>query len=85
MAPSSSPPHQQIVATTPALRGPARSSQPPQRAAATPRTTKNKVYIHPRLATRQLQEVVNSSVAMSVQTGAFGMMRDNGSQNTLKP
>ena len=37
------PPHQQNAATTPALRGPTRSSQPPQIAAAAPRTTKNKV------------------------------------------
>ncbi len=37
------PPHQANAATTPALRGPTRSSQPPHTAAAAPRTTKNKV------------------------------------------
>ena len=36
-----SPPHQQSAATTPALRGPTRSSQPPHKAAAEPKNTKN--------------------------------------------
>src|ERR1019366_8209759 len=42
------PPHQQSAANTPALRGPARSSQPPQIAADDPRRTKNSVNIQPR-------------------------------------
>ncbi len=42
-APSTMPPAQQKAATTPALRGPARSSQPPQMAAAEPSTTKNRL------------------------------------------
>ena len=37
------PPHQQTADTTPALRGPARSSQPPHSAADEPRKTKNSV------------------------------------------
>src|SRR6476659_1195290 len=49
----SRPPHQHTAATTPALRGPARSSQPPQRAALDPRNTKNTVYIQPRLGLSQ--------------------------------
>src|SRR5580692_8099590 len=61
MAPNTRPPHQHSAATTPALRGPARSSQPPQSAADDPSTTKNNVYIQPRLATRQSHVVVNNS------------------------
>jgi len=38
-----SPPHQQQAATTAAFRGPARSSQVPNRAALEPRKTKNSV------------------------------------------
>src|SRR3954471_8548030 len=52
------PPHQQNVATTPALRGPARSSQPPQMAAAEPRNTKNRVYVHPSMFNFQSHVVV---------------------------
>src|SRR4051794_5681472 len=51
------PPAQQIVATTPALRGPARSSHPPQIAAETPSSTKKKVNIQPRSNWLQLQSV----------------------------
>ena len=68
MAPSTRPPHQQHAATTPALRGPTRSSQPPQIAAETPSKTKNSVYIQPMLAMRQSQVVVNSSCT-SVMSG----------------
>ena len=54
------PPHQHTAATTPALRGPARSSQPPQTAAAEPRKTKSKypLYISRRL--RQYQHRNNT-------------------------
>ena len=61
MPPRIKPPDQHSAATTPALRGPARSSQPPQMAAETPSSTKNSVNIQPMLATRQSQVVVKSS------------------------
>jgi hypothetical protein len=82
------PPHQHTAETTPALRGPARSSQPPQSAADEPRNTKKRVYIHPRSATRQSHVVVNSA-RPSVRSGqATGCVtpsaRDSGSQKTLK-
>ena len=83
------PPHQQTADTTPALRGPARSSHPPQSAADDPRKTKKSVYIHPRSATRQSHVVVNSSCRMVMSGQAFALetpsARDSGSQNTLKP
>src|SRR3982750_1116715 len=84
------PPHQQAAETTPALRGPARSSQPPHRAAADPRNTKNSVYIQPRSLILQSQLVVNSALRMPEPLGqAIELLppsaRDNGSQNTLKP
>src|SRR5258705_3734775 len=85
-----SPPHQHNAATTPALRGPACSTQPPQRAAEEPRNTKNKVYVPPRLKMRQSQEVVNSSVTRRMSAGQASDCRvprafDSGSQNTPKP
>src|SRR5690242_7881517 len=88
-APSTSPPAQQHAATTPALRGPTRSSQPPQIAAETPSSTKNSVYIQPMLEIRQSQLVVNSS-SISVRSGqVFAAVtpsaRDSGSQNTENP
>ena len=71
------------------MRGPARSSQPPQTAAAMPSSTKNSVYIQPRLATRQSQVVVNSSLQQRHVGAGLGLRdpsaRDSGSQNTLKP
>src|SRR5215468_4799364 len=89
MAEITSPPHQHSAATTPALRGPARSSHPPQIAADEPSTTKNSVYIQPRLEMRQSQVVVKSS-PKSVMSGqatllSRPMARESGSQNTLKP
>src|SRR5215470_11192065 len=88
-APIKSPPPQHSAATTPALRGPTRSSQPPQIAADTPSNTKNSVYIQPMLATRQSHVVVTNSAA-SVRSGqdtefSTPSARDSGSQNTLKP
>src|SRR5581483_10068785 len=84
-----SPPPQHNAATTPALRGPARSSQPPQMAAETPSTTKNSVNIQPRLATLQSQVVVNSSPHSEISGHDFEAVnpiaRDSGSQNTEKP
>jgi hypothetical protein len=89
IAPRTRPPHQHNAATTPALRGPARSSQPPQSAADEPSTTKNSVYIQPRLATRQSQVVVNSSAMIDMSGHATLLLmpsaRDSGSQNTLNP
>ena len=55
------PPHQQTADTTPALRGPARSSQLPQMAADEPSSTKNSVYIQPSVEIFQSRRVVNSS------------------------
>src|ERR1700751_2229722 len=89
IAPSTRPPHQHNAATNAALRGPTRSSQPPQIAAETPRITKNSVYIQPMLATFQSQVVVNSSWNSEMSGQAFGAVmpiaRDSGSQNTEKP
>ena len=72
-----------------ALRGPTRSSQPPQIAADTPSTTKNSVNIQPMLAMRQSQVVVSSSCISDMSGHALEAVmpiaRDNGSQNTLKP
>src|SRR6476661_1580733 len=89
MAPSTKPRHQHNAATTPALRGPARSSQPPQSAADEPSTTKNSVYIQPKLAMRQSHVVVNSSCANDMSGHAFDAVkpiaRDSGSQNTENP
>src|SRR6516162_7303419 len=89
MAPSTRPPAQQNAATTPALRGPTRSSQPPQIAAETPSSTKNNVNIQPMLATRQSQVVVSSSSHSDMSGQALvavsPMARDSGNQNTLKP
>ena len=89
MAPRTSPPAQQNAATTPALRGPTRSSQPPQRAADTPSTKKNSVYIQPMLAMRQSQVVVKTSWKSEMSGHAFRAVmpsaRDSGSQNTEKP
>ncbi len=84
------PPHQHSALTTPALRGPARSSQLPQIAAELPSRTKNRVYIQPRVDTRQSHEVVNSS-PQKPTSGPQGrgelrpMAWDSGSQNTEKP
>ena len=90
-ADSSMPPHQHTAETTPALRGPARSSQPPQMAAEQPRKTKNRVYIQPSVATRQSQPEANSSakklmsLAHAAPVPAVVNDLDNGSQNTEKP
>src|SRR5438105_15273372 len=59
-----SPPHQHWAATRPALRGPARPSQPPQTAADEPRKTKNSVNIQPRSNCVQSQSVANSAWAV---------------------
>ena len=74
----------------PALRGPAFSSQPPQIAAEEPSSTKNSVYIQPRSATFQSQEVVKSEAISPTSAGqATGLLMPiawlSGSQNTEKP
>ena len=66
------PPHQQSAATTPALRGPTRSSQPPQMAAEVPSSTKNSVYIQPRSNWVQSQLVVNSALPVMSELAAEG-------------
>ncbi len=69
------PPPQQHAATTPALRGPSRSSHGPNTAADDPSMTKKSVYIHP-------------SVLMRQSPGADSVMpitRLSGNQKTLKP
>ncbi|MNX79847.1 hypothetical protein D3C86_1114910 [compost metagenome] len=90
MADMTSPPHQQTADTTPALRGPARSSQPPHSAAEQPSSTKNSVYIQPMVEMRQSQLVVNSSATRLMSAGqasgwAPPTTLDSGNQNTEKP
>ena len=83
------PPHQHNAATTPALRGPTRSSHPPQMAADEPKNTKNKVYIQPKVEMRQSQVVVNNSakkLKFLHSTGfSIPMALDRGNQKTEKP
>src|SRR3569833_2783623 len=85
------PPHQHNAATTPAFRGPARSSQPPHSAAAQPRNTKYSVYIPPSVDTCQSHVVVNSSAKQpeslphAAPAPAVCSAFDSGSQNTEKP
>src|SRR3954471_9354405 len=86
----SNPPHQHTADTTPALRGPARSSQPPQSAALDPRNTKNSVYIQPRIGLSQSQVVVNNSATQLISAGhSIDLLMPSalvsGSQNTEKP
>ena len=68
------------------MRGPARSTHPPNIAADIPR---NRVYIQPRLATFQSQVMMKSSVKMDMSGHDFEAVRpiarDSGSQNTEKP
>src|SRR5690606_30671938 len=81
---------QQNAATTPALRGPARSSQPPQIAAEEPSSTKNSVYIQPSSETRQSQHADTMRAKKPMLSGQatdaeMATAFDSGSQNTLKP
>src|SRR5882762_3471933 len=85
-----SPPHQQTAATTPALRGPARSSHPPQMAAAEPRNTKKSVYVHPSMYNFQSHDVENMRARKVISFGhsmdsVMPMALDSGNQNTEKP
>src|SRR5262245_10222280 len=86
----SRPPHQQHAATKPALRGPARSSQPPHTAAAAPRNTKYSVYIQPSSLIFQSQPVAKARAMndMSVEHAIEDLPLiacESGSQKTLKP
>src|SRR5262245_6931585 len=69
------PPPQHTAATTPAFRGPSRSTHAPKIAADDPRKTKNSVYIQP--------SDVSFQSAGSDRT--MPIARLSGSQNTLKP
>src|SRR5262249_27350199 len=85
-----SPPHQHSAETTPALRGPTRSTHPPMTAAAEPRKTKNSVYVHPNMEIFQSQEVavISARSAMSLGQATEVVMPtalDSGSQNTENP
>jgi len=65
----SRPPHQHTAATTAALRGPTRSSQPPHSAADEPRKTKKRVNIQPRSLIFQSQLVVNREPISPISGG----------------
>src|SRR5579863_5960888 len=85
-----SPPHQHRAAATPALRGPTRSSHPPQSAEAVPRNTKNSVNIHPSSEIFQSQLVVKMVAKKPRSFGqSIGFVRPialcSGSQNTENP
>ena len=83
------PPLQQSAATNPALRGPARSSQWPNKAADEPSRTKNKVYVQPSIETGQSQfvDVMSCRKPASEHVAGWWMptARASGSQKTLKP
>src|SRR6478672_3406328 len=85
----SRPPHQHTAATTPALRGPARSSHPPNTAAAEPRNRKNIANIQVTSLLRQSQVVVVSADSSDMSLHSTDLVmpsaRDIGIQNTLKP
>ena len=86
----SMPPHQHRAETTPALRGPARSSQPPQVAALEPSNTKNRVYIQPRVEICQSHVVVKSwptkpTSGPHLMASLMPSALLKGSQNTEKP
>ena len=74
-ADTKNPPLQQHAATTPALRGPSRSTHAPNSAADDPSITKNSVNIQPSVL------IFQSSGADAV----IPMARLSGSQNTLNP
>src|SRR3954447_9013877 len=84
------PPHQHSAETNAALRGPTRSSQPPQSAAAEPRNTKKSVYIQPSVDTFQSQVDANTDAMKLMSAGhSTGLVMpiafESGNQNTLKP
>src|SRR5690242_14455548 len=84
------PPPQQNAATTPALRGPACSSQRPKMAADEPRNTKNRVNIQPSVLIFQSQLAANTCWRKLMSAGhgtewVIPIALLSGSQNTLKP
>src|SRR6059058_2103625 len=84
------PPHQHSADTTPALRGPACSSQPPNSAVDSPRNTKNSVNIQPSIEIFQSQvvAVIWARKPMSAGQPIDSLMPtafESGSQNTEKP
>src|ERR1700759_4421644 len=90
MAEMTKPPHQQTAAAIPALRGPARSSQPPISAAAQPRKTMNIVNVGVSRVIFQSQRVVVISAMKLMSLGQatellMPMALDSGNQNTEKP
>ena len=89
MPPTTSPPPQHNAAISPARRGPARSSQPPQIAAEMPSNAMNVSKMWVSAGTVQLHVVVNNSskklCAAHAVASAFGTSRDIGSQNTENP
>src|SRR5580704_1508198 len=89
-APITRPPHQHKAATTPPLRGPTLSSQPPQMAADAPRITMPMVNVQARSEIFQSQ-VVTVSCARKLRS--FGQATEvviptafeSGSQKTDRP
>ena len=82
------PPHQHSAETTPALRGPACSSQPPHNAADTPSMKMNSVKVTLTAGTVQLHCVENSSAISDCcvhSAAAFPTSLVIGSQNTENP
>ena len=80
------PPPQHAAAISPARRGPARSSQPPQIAAETPSMAMKVSKMWVTSATVQLHPVAVSAPRKPTwQAGAPGISLLMGSQNTLKP
>src|ERR1700730_9677593 len=85
-----SPPHQHNVATTPALRGPARSSQPPSMNAAEPRNTKKRMKVHCNSEIRQSQVLLTARASRPLSSGhlievVMPIAFESGSQKTEKP
>ncbi len=85
----SRPPDQHSAAARAARRGPARSSQPPNRAADAPRSTIARVNVQPRSLWRQLQVVVTAAVHSDIRAHSAGgvppIAASSGFQNTENP
>src|SRR5690349_4776740 len=77
------PPHQHTAATTPVLRGPERSAQPPNSAEADPRNTKNRMNIHCNSGIFQSQVVLTlrdrkSSIQYTASRSQAGLVAGAG-------
>src|SRR5512135_880113 len=84
------PPPQHTAATTPALRGPSRSTQRPHTAAEEPRKTKNSVNIQPSVLIFQSQDVATRRPQNPMPAGqgidcVMPIALLSGNQNTLNP